>query len=34
MFDLLSNITQIWEYGRNGELISEVALDMVPADQP
>ena len=32
-FDLLSNITQIWEYGKNGELISEVALDMVPADQ-
>ena len=32
-FDLLSDITQIWEYGKNGELISEVALDMVPADQ-
>ena len=32
-FDLLSNVTQIWEYGKNGELISEVALDMVPADQ-
>ena len=32
-FDLMSNITQIWEYGKNGELISEVALDMVPADQ-
>ena len=32
-FDLLSDVTQIWEYGKNGELISEVALDMVPADQ-
>ena len=32
-FDLLSNVTQIWEYGKNNELISEVALDMVPADQ-
>ena len=32
-FDLLSDVTQIWEYGRNGKLISEVALDMVPADQ-
>ena len=32
-FDLLSDVTQIWEYGRNGKLVSEVALDMVPADQ-
>ena len=32
-FDLLSEVTQIWEYGKKGELISEVALDMVPADQ-
>ena len=32
-FDLLSDVTQIWEYGKNGELISEIALDMVPADQ-
>ena len=32
-FDLMSNVTQIWEYGFNNELISEVALDMVPADQ-
>ena len=32
-FDLMSNVTQIWEFGRNNELISEVALDMVPADQ-
>ena len=32
-FDLMSNITQIWEYGKNNELISEVALDMVPEDQ-
>jgi len=32
-FDLLSDVTQIWEYGKNGELTSEVALDMVPADQ-
>ena len=32
-FDLLSDVTQIWEYGKNGELISEVALDMIPADQ-
>ena len=32
-FDLLSDVTQIWEYGKNGELISEVALDMVPPDQ-
>jgi len=32
-FDLMSNVTQIWEYGNNNELISEVALDMVPADQ-
>ncbi len=32
-FDLLSDVTQIWEYGKKGELISEVALDMVPADQ-
>jgi len=32
-FDIISNVTQIWEYGRNNELISEVALDMVPADQ-
>ena len=29
----MSNVTQIWEYGKNNELISEVALDMVPADQ-
>lgn len=32
-FDLMSNVTQIWEYGKNNKLISEVALDMVPADQ-
>ena len=32
-FDLMSNVTQIWEYGKNNELISEVALDMVAADQ-
>ena len=32
-FDLMSNVTQIWEYGKNNELISEVALDMIPADQ-
>jgi hypothetical protein len=32
-FDLMSNVTQIWEFGKNSELISEVALDMVPADQ-
>ncbi len=32
-FDLMSNVTQIWEYGKNNELISELALDMVPADQ-
>ena len=32
-FDLMSNVTQIWEYGRNNRLVSEVALDMVPADQ-
>ena len=32
-FDLMSNVTQIWEYGKNNELISEVALDMAPADQ-
>lgn len=32
-FDLMSDVTQIWEFGKNGELISEVALDMVPADQ-
>ena len=32
-FDLMSNVTQIWEYGKNNELISEVALDMVPVDQ-
>ena len=32
-FDLMSNVTQIWEFGRKNELISEVALDMVPADQ-
>ena len=32
-FDLLSNVTQIWEYGRDNKLVSEVALDMVPADQ-
>ncbi len=32
-FDLLSDVTQIWEYGKNGKLLSEVALDMVPADQ-
>ena len=32
-FDIISNVTQIWEYGRNNELVSEVALDMVPADQ-
>ena len=32
-FDLLSDVTQIWEYGKNGKLISEVALDMIPADQ-
>ena len=32
-FDLMSNVTQIWEFGKNSELVSEVALDMVPADQ-
>ena len=32
-FDLMSNVTQIWEYGRDNKLVSEVALDMVPADQ-
>ena len=32
-FDMMSNVTQIWEYGKNNELISEVALDMVPEDQ-
>ena len=32
-FDLLTDVTQIWEYGKNGELISEVAFDMVPEDQ-
>ena len=32
-FDLMSNFTQIWEYGRDNKLVSEVALDMVPADQ-
>ena len=32
-FDLMSNVTQIWEYGRDNRLVSEVALDMVPADQ-
>ena len=32
-FDLMSNVTQIWEYGKDNELISEVSLDMVPADQ-
>ena len=32
-FDLISNVTQIWEYGRDNKLVSEVALDMVPADQ-
>ena len=32
-FDLLSDVTQIWEYGKIKELISEVALDMVPADK-
>ena len=32
-FDLMSNVTQIWEFGKNNELISEVALEMVPADQ-
>ena len=29
----MSNVTQIWEYGRDNKLVSEVALDMVPADQ-
>ena len=32
-FDLMSNVTQIWEYGRDNRLVSELALDMVPADQ-
>ena len=32
-FDLMSNVTQIWEYGRDNRLVSEVALDIVPADQ-
>ena len=32
-FDLMSNVTPIWEYGRDNKLVSEVALDMVPADQ-
>jgi len=32
-FDLMSNVTQIWEYGRDNKLVSEVALDMIPADQ-
>ncbi len=28
-----STVVQIWEYGHNGELISNVAVDMAPPDQ-
>ena len=32
-FDVMANVNQIWEYGRNGELISHMSLEMAPADQ-
>ncbi len=31
--DKPSTVVQIWEYGHDGELISNVAVDMAPADQ-
>ena len=31
--DKPSTVVQIWEFGYNGELISNVAVDMAPADQ-
>ncbi len=35
LFDYIEphSIVQIWEFGHNGELISNVAVDMAPADQ-
>ena len=32
-FDVMANVNQIWEYGRQGELISHMSLEMAPADQ-
>ena len=32
-FDVMANVNQIWEYGRHGELISHMSLEMAPADQ-
>ena len=32
-FDVMANVNQIWEYGRKGELISHMSLEMAPADQ-
>ncbi len=32
-FDVMTNVNQIWEYGRDGELISHMSLAMAPADQ-
>lgn len=32
-FDVMSNVNQIWEYGRKGELISHMSLSMAPSDQ-
>lgn len=32
-FDIMAGIIQIWEFGHNGELISNVAINQAPADE-
>lgn len=32
-FDVMANVNQIWEFGRKGELISHMSLEMAPSDQ-
>ncbi len=32
-FDVMADVTQIWEFGHNKELLSHVAIDHAPADQ-
>ncbi|NOZ03881.1 MAG: hypothetical protein GXO92_04630 [FCB group bacterium] len=32
-FDIMTQVKQIWEFGRNNELVSHVALEMAPEDE-
>jgi uncharacterized protein YkuJ len=32
-FDIMAEVTQIWEFGLDGELLSHVAINQAPADQ-